>query len=98
MNTAAMKAIREMATAGDTLAALKAQAAAQVAGYPQYANHFDGAVLVRVAVDVKTKFGLAFAANEWALLLASRGEFVTLWSMRSKVATSVRSAHIASDR
>lgn len=95
MNSAALKAIREMATAGNILGALKAQAAAQVEGFPQYANHFNSAVLVRVTVDIKTKMGLAFAKDEWALLLASRGDFVTIWSMRNKVATSVRAVDLS---
>ena len=82
-----------------TLKSLLATAAAQVAQYPQYKNHFTSYRLVRVTCDVKTKAGLAFARGEFAIAtektdelpgLPSSGRFVTVWSRRNQVDTSVR--------
>lgn len=82
-----------------TLTCLKATATAQVAQYPQYRNHFAGYRLVRIKCDVKTKRGLAFARGEYALAtekkdelpgLPSSGRYVTVWSRRNQVDTSVR--------
>lgn len=82
-----------------TLTCLKAAATAQVAQYPQYKGHFTNYRLVRVLKEVKTKAGLAFARGEYALAtekkdvlpdLPSNGRFVTVWSRRNQMDTSVR--------
>lgn len=81
-----------------TFNSLRATAIAQVAQYPQYRNHFDDYRLVRIKHDVKTKMGLAFARGEFAIAtekkdeipgLPSSGRFVTVWSRRNQVDTSV---------
>lgn len=78
---------------------LKSTATAQVARYPQYKGHFSGYRLVRLKCDVKTKMGLAFARGEYAIAtekkddlpgLPSSGRFVTVWSRRNQIDTSVR--------
>lgn len=82
-----------------TLTSLVATAAAQVAQYSQYRNHFASYRLVRVKCDVKTKAGLAFARGEFAIAtekkdelpgLPSSGRYVTVWSRRNRIDTSVR--------
>jgi hypothetical protein len=82
-----------------TLTSLKTIATEQVAQYPQYKGHFARYRLVRIKCDVKTKAGLAFARGEYALAtekedalpgLPSSGKFVTVWSRRNQVDTSVR--------
>jgi hypothetical protein len=82
-----------------TLSSLMATATAQVAPYPQYRNHFKTYRLVRIKSDVKTKAGLAFARGEFAIAtekkdelpgLPSSGKFVTVWSRRNQIDTSVR--------
>ncbi|HSX23022.1 MAG TPA: hypothetical protein VLE97_09635 [Gaiellaceae bacterium] len=82
-----------------TLESLRATAAAQVARHSQYRNHFASYRLVRIKSDVKTKSGLAFARGEFAIAtekkderpdLPSSGRFVTVWSRRNQVDTSVR--------
>jgi hypothetical protein len=82
-----------------TKESLKAVAIAQVAQYPQYKNHFASYRLVRILRDVKTKMGLAFTRGEYALAtekkdelpgLPSSGKFVTVWSRRNQIDTSVR--------
>ncbi len=82
-----------------TLQSLKATAAAQVAAHPQYKNHFASYRLVRIKCEVKTKAGLAFARGEFAIAtekkderadLPSSGRFVTVWSRRAQIDTSVR--------
>jgi hypothetical protein len=82
-----------------TLTTLKSTATAQVARYPQYKGHFSGYRLVRLKCDVKTKMGLAFARGEYAIAtekkddlpgLPSSGRFVTVWSRRNQIDTSVR--------
>lgn len=86
-----------------TLTILKVTAAAQVGQWPQYTGHFASYRLVRVKVDVKTKLGLAFARGEYAIAterrdelpgLPSSGRFVTVWSRRNKVDTSVRAVDV----
>jgi hypothetical protein len=86
-----------------TLASLTSIASAQVATYPQYKNHFESYRLVRIICDVTTKLGLAFARGEYAIAtehkdelpgLPSSGKFVTVWSRRNKVDTSVRATHV----
>jgi hypothetical protein len=82
-----------------TRESLKAIAAAQVAQYPQYKNHFASYRLVRVKCDVKTKAGLACKRGEFAIAtekkdelpgLPSSGKYVTVWSRRNQIDTSVR--------
>jgi hypothetical protein len=86
-----------------TLTSLVTTAAAQVAQYSQYKNHFTGYRLVRVKCDVKTKMGLAFARGEFAIAtekkdelpgLPSSGRYVTVWSRRNQIDTSVRVADV----
>ena len=87
-----------------TLECLKTTAATQVARYPQYRGHFTGYRLVRVKCDVKTKMGLAFTRGEYAIAtekkdelpgLPSSGKFVTVWSRRNQIDTSVRVTDVA---
>lgn len=82
-----------------TLKHLQSAATEQVAQWPQYTGHFAGYKLVRLKSDVKTKAGLAFKSGEYAIAtphrdempsLPSSGKFVTVWSRRNKVDTSVR--------
>jgi hypothetical protein len=82
-----------------TLQHLQSTATAQVAQWPQYREHFASYKLVKIKNDVKTKAGLAFSRGEYALAtphrdelpgLPSSGKFVTVWSRRNKVDTSVR--------
>ncbi len=86
-----------------TLRSLLATAAAQVERYPQYRGHFASYRLVRVRRDVKTKMGLAFARGEFAIAtekkddlpgLPSSGKYVTVWSRRNQVDTSVRTTDV----
>ena len=95
----AMSGVMSTTDLGATRESLKALAAAQVAQYPQYDDHFASYRLVRILRDVKTKMGLAFTRGEYALAtehkdelpgLPSSGKFVTAWSRRNKVDTSVR--------
>lgn len=78
-------------------------AVAQVAQWPQYTGHFVSYRLVRIKQEVKTKGGLAFARGEYAIAterrdelrgLPSSGRFVTVWSRRNKVDTSVRATDV----
>ena len=82
-----------------TLKSLLAIAASQVAQYPQYKGHFAKYRLVRVKSEVKTKIGLALARGEFAIAtektdelpgLPSSGKYVTVWSRRNQIDTSVR--------
>lgn len=86
-----------------TRESLKSIAAAQVAKYPQYRNHFAGYRLVRIKADVKTKAGLAFTRGEFAIAtekkdelpgLPSSGRHVTVWSRRNQIDTSVRATDV----
>jgi hypothetical protein len=82
---------------------LQSTATQQVAQWPQYAGHFSGYKLVRIKSEVKTKAGIAFASGEYALAtkhrdelpgLPSSGRFITVWSRRNKVDTSVRATEV----
>jgi hypothetical protein len=74
---------------------LKELAARTVAQYPQYANHFDGYVAVRIKRDIRTKMGLAFQKGEIAIgRPAAEGDYRTVWSAKNKVDTSVRASHV----
>jgi len=86
-----------------TLGCLLSTASAQVAQWPQYTGHFTGYKLVRLKCDVKTKCGLAFKRHEYAIAapyrnalpsLPSSGKFITVWSRRNKVDTSVRHSEV----
>jgi hypothetical protein len=86
-----------------TFTSLVSIASAQVAQYPQYKGHFAGYKLVRIKREVKTKAGLAFAVGEYAIAtsvrdelpnLPSSGRFVTVWSRRTKVDTSVKTTDV----
>lgn len=73
-------------------AAFKAEATKQVAQFPQYAGHFYGYVLGRIKRDVTTKYGLAFAEGEFVIMqpkAVSFQEYLTVWSLRNAVDTSV---------
>ena len=71
-------------------------AQAQVAKYPQYTNHFANYRLARIKRDVKTKFGTAFVAGEYCLakpvefVVPGTPVFVTAWSNRTEIDTSVK--------
>jgi hypothetical protein len=86
-----------------TKESLKAVATAQVAQCPQYKDHFANYRLARIKCDVTTKAGLAFRRGEYVLAvektdelpnLPSSGKFVTAWSRRNKIDTSVRIADV----
>jgi hypothetical protein len=86
-----------------TLTSLKALAATQVSQYPQHKHHFTNYRLVRVTRDVTTKLGLAFARGEFAIAtekkdelpgLPSSDKYVTVWSRRNKIDTSVRATDV----
>ena len=88
-----------------TLKFLKATAAAQVEQYPQYTNHFTNYKLVRIKRDVRTKMGLAFVKDEYAIavertadhpLFSNMGsKFLTVWSRRNQCDTSVRASDVS---
>jgi len=86
-----------------TFESLKSIASTQVAQYPQYRSHFADYRLVRIKRVVKTKMGLAFAEGEYAIATAVRdelanlpssGRFVTVWSRRNKIDTSVKTSDV----
>lgn len=85
-----------------TLTSLKTTAAAQVARYRQYNGHFTGYRLVRIKLDIKTKMGLAFARGEYTIGIDRDPEpdrvrcekFVTVWSKRNQIDTSVRACDV----
>jgi hypothetical protein len=84
-----------------TLECLKATAASQVKQYPQYANHFAGYRLALMKRDVKTKMGLAFIKGEFVIVAPDGGftlpgttKFVTAWSRRNAIDTSVKAADL----
>ena len=72
--------------------ALQAQAAAQVSQYPQYAGHFDDYKIVRIVKQIKTKSGVAFEKDEFAIAKpviehftrpnGRRGQGITVWSIK----------------
>ncbi len=78
------------------------------ARYPQYAGHWDGPewFVVRITRTVKTKMGVAFEAGEITLAKHSRIDprdlaivgprplFVTAYSIRNKIDTSVQAAYV----
>ena len=79
-----------------TLKSLKAIAAAQMKQYPQYKGHFKTYRLARVKCDVRTKAGQAFVKGEFAIGVKAASplhfggpRFVTLWSRRNQIDTSV---------
>ena len=77
----------------DLLNALKDKAMRQMSLYPQYDGHFEKYQLVLVDRDIRTKMGLAFEANEYAIMKPDRfpsmSNYVTVWSMRNGCDTSV---------
>lgn len=85
-----------------TLRHLQSTATDQVAQWPQYNGHFTNYKLVRLKRDVMTKAGLAFTQGEYAIAAPhsngipglSSGRFVTVWSRRNKIDTSVRDASV----
>lgn len=75
---------------------LRAAAAAAMAPYPQYVDHWHAYNLARVTRDIRTKMGLAFYAGEIVLALQVAPAFacdpfryVTAWSNINTVDTSV---------
>jgi len=84
-----------------TRESLRAIAAEQVSKYPQYAGHFKRYCLVRIKSDVTTKMGLAFACGEYAIASPvaepttwTSEKFVTVWSRKNQIDTSVRSLDV----
>ena len=82
-----------MVNAPELLDTLKAKAARQMAPYPQYNGHFDNYVLVRIDRDIRTKLGLAFEKNEYAIMAPDRfpslSNYVPVWSMLNSCDTSI---------
>ena len=87
------------------LETLKTEAAAQVAHYPQYAGHFAPYVVERMKRTVTTKAGTVAVNGEAVLvhpatrsvstnLRGATHAYVTVWSLRNKVDTSVRCADV----
>jgi hypothetical protein len=84
-----------------TRESLRSIAAAQMAEYPQYAGRFERYCLVRVKRDVVTKAGQAFTRDEYAIAspvatptALTSEKFVTVWSRKNQIDTSVRSADV----
>ena len=85
-----------------TLESLKTVAARQIEQHPQYRGRFASYRLVRIKCDVKTKMGLAFARGEYAIAIDQDPEpnrvrcekFITVWSKRNQIDTSVRSSDV----
>lgn len=80
------------------LAALKAQAAEQMAAFPQYAGRFEAMKLAIAKVTVVTKLGTAMAEGDLLLVddeaRAWRGatngpRYATIWSFRNQCLTSI---------
>ena len=71
---------------------LQEKAAAQVSQYPQYAGHFDEYKIVRIVKQIKTKSGVAFEKDEFAIAKpviehftrpnGTKGKGITVWSTR----------------
>ena|ERR1019366_8346365 len=83
------------------------RAAASMAKYPQYNGHFLDYMLVRVNRDIKTKAGLAFSKGEITIAKPDAAilefsfdakligkSFLTVWSFKNTVDTSIQEAHI----
>ena len=68
---------------------------AQVAQWPQYKGHFDNVSVCRVTRRIKTKMGVAFEAQDEALVFPPDADttpgFSRVWSFRNQIATSVPS-------
>ena len=70
--------------------ALQVQAAQQVAQYPQYAGYFDNYKLVRIVKQIKSKSGIVFDKDEFAIAKpeiehftrsnGTKGQAITVWS------------------
>ncbi|MPR10137.1 MULTISPECIES: hypothetical protein [Hyphomicrobiales] len=83
----------------DDLQALKAAAARQVAHLHQYDGMFTNYVTVKIKHEIRTKMGLAFAANEIAIAeptsnAIEEGPYAgqhqrTVWSMKNQVNTTL---------
>lgn len=84
------------------LESLKAQAAAQLAAYPQYKGHFASFVLVKVKSTIRTKLGVALVAGELAIAEPSQKpvfspnpfRFRNVYSISNKVTTSIPSYEV----
>lgn len=81
------------------LAALKADADASHAQYPQYAGHWDGFVLARVNKHVKTKMGVAFEKGDLCLVQVSEPHLlgagvVTAYSNRNGCDTALKTKDV----
>ena len=78
---------------------LKKAAAEQVQNFPHYLGHFDDYRLVIIKRTVDTKLGRAFEANEHAIakpeirrfkdIYGQDKESITVWSMKTRIDTSV---------
>lgn len=79
--------------APELLSTLKAEAARQMASYPQYNGHFDKYILVRIDRDIRTKLGLAFKADEYVIMAPDRfpslSNYVPVWSMLNACDTAI---------
>jgi hypothetical protein len=78
----------------DEAAGLLAQADADHAQHPQYANYWDGWRVVEVTAQVRTKLGVAFEPGDLALAAPPEtvAPFRTVYSTRNKINTSVQGA------
>ena len=65
---------------------LIAKALGQMARYPQYANHFDDFVLVKIKKNIRTKMGFAFLKDE--VTIAAPVTRTDLLGIENKVTTT----------
>ncbi len=78
-----------------SLQALKQQAAAQNAQWPQYKGHFENYILVRVLKTIRTKMGVAFHKGEVTIAEpafepdATYGNNRTVYSFRNQIKTVI---------
>lgn len=86
-------------TAAALRALLQVQAADQVSRFPQYRGHFDEYKMVQIKRAIKTKMGLAFDQDEFAIAKPEirhfirhdnvKGVAITVWSMKHKCDISI---------
>jgi len=74
----------------------------QMKFFPQYRNHFDDWVLVKVNRGVKTKLGLAFDEDEISIgkpnssfpINFNGADYTSVWSFKTQITTSVPSEFV----
>lgn len=75
------------------LTELRNIAASTMEKYPQYNGHFDNYKLVKIKRKLVTKMGVAFLKDDVAIARPEPDKefegFVTVWSFRTEVDTSV---------